>query len=74
MAEPKTPHFHDFEIFGRAPEPQNQHDLSLERPGYINSQAKKNIYVYQNLVFETWELKRLKTFELRVPHVLEVGM
>ena len=34
MGETQTPHFYDFWIFGRVPEPQNQYYLSLETPGY----------------------------------------
>ena len=32
MGETETPHFHDFLIFGRVLEPQNQYHLSLETP------------------------------------------
>ena len=33
---PETPHFYDFEIFGRVPEPRNQYHLSFETPRYLN--------------------------------------
>ena len=35
MGEPSNPHFYDFWIFGRIPEPQNQYYLSLETPRYL---------------------------------------
>ena len=40
MGEPQTPHFYDFGILGRVPEPQNQLFLSLETPGHLK-QIKK---------------------------------
>ena len=38
---PQIPHFYDFKIFGRVPEPQNQYDLSYETPEASN-ESKKN--------------------------------
>ena len=40
MGDPQTPHFHDFGISGRVPEPQNQYYSSLETPGYLNKSRK----------------------------------
>ena len=40
MGEPKNPHFYDSGFFGRVPELQNQHYLSLETPGYLNESRK----------------------------------
>ena len=41
MGEPETPHFYDFWISGRVPEPKKQYDLSLEAPGHLK-EIKKN--------------------------------
>ena len=35
MGKPINPHFYDFGIWGRVPEPQNQYYLSLETTGYL---------------------------------------
>ena len=40
MGEPQTPHFYDFGISGRVPEPQNQLFLSLETPGHPTKTSK----------------------------------
>ena len=60
MGETQTPHFFAFGIFGRVPEPQNQYDLSLEKPGHLNKSKKPQIifenyylYTFQNFAFRT---------------------
>ena len=54
IGEPKTPHFYDFGILGRVPEPQSQLCLSLETPGHLKEIKKslehfKTYYVFFNL-------------------------
>ena len=40
ILEAQNPHVHDFGICGRVQSPQNQHYLSLERPGHLNNIKK----------------------------------
>ena len=40
MGEPPNPHFYDFGVFERFPEPQNQLFLSLETPEHLEKQKK----------------------------------
>ena len=58
MGEPKNPHLYDFGIFGHVPKPQNQYDLSLEIPGYLNENAEQTL-----IIFETSKNLEIKTFE-----------
>ena len=51
MREPQTPHFYDFGISGRVPEPQNQYYLSLETPGYLNEIKKEPWGIFQKILF-----------------------
>ena len=50
MGETETPHFYDFVIFGRVPEPQNQLCLSLETPGYPKNR-EKNMEHLKHFIF-----------------------
>ena len=54
MGEPQTPHFYDFEIFGRVPSSQTQFFLFLETPGQLNKLDKCFIkqLVWESFVFE----------------------
>ena len=47
---PQTPHFYDFRIFERVPEPQNQHYLSFETPGYFNHFKQKPNHFWNNII------------------------
>ena len=60
MKEPKKPHFFDFGISGRVPEPRNQLFLSLETPGYLKTKKNSNLfetyysYNFQNIANPTF--------------------
>ena len=60
MGEPQTPHFYDFGIPGRVPEPQNQYYLSLETLGYLKkSNRTQNIF---------WNIICIKLTILEIPN------
>ena len=40
MGKTENPHVHDFEVFGRVPEPQHQYYFSLETPGCLTKTKK----------------------------------
>ena len=48
MGESPNPHFYDFGIFGRVPEPQHPLFLYLETPGYFKK--SKNNWFPTNIV------------------------
>ena len=50
MGKPETPHFCDFGIFGRVPEPQNQYYLSLEAPGYAKTNREDPWRILENIM------------------------
>ena len=51
MGEPENPHFHDFGILGRVPEPQNQLYLTLETPRYLTKIKKHSWHILENIYF-----------------------
>ena len=58
---PQTPHFHDFGIFERVPEPQNQYYLSLETPGHSKQSQKipnhlKTYYIGKIEIWKFWKV------------------
>ena len=59
MGEPKTPHFYDFGISGRVPEPQNQLFLSLETPGHLKKSRKslEHFQTYYFINLKIWKSK-----------------
>ena len=51
MGESQTPHFYDFGISGRVPQPQNQYYLSFETPGYLTEFKKNPTHCFENIMF-----------------------
>ena len=66
MGEAENPNFHDFGLFGRVPEPQNQYYSSLETPEYLN-QFKRNPEAFWKPIIGG----NLKTCD--IPNVENVG-
>ena len=66
MGEPETPHFYDFGVFERVPEPQNHVFLSLETPGYLTKIKKHPWNIVKHIFFinpKCWESRILTFFE-----------
>ena len=61
MGETESPHVHDFGIFGRVPEPQNQYHSSLETPGYLKKTMNKRI-IFGNLMFGNLKMSEIAHF------------
>ena len=61
----QTLHFHDFWISGRVPDSQNQYDLSLETPGYLNNQRKSQILFKATCwkISKCWKYKNWEMLE-----------
>ena len=62
MGKQKTPHVHDFGIFCRVHDSENQLLLSLETPGYLNQSKKKQI-ILKHIILGNLEISQMQSFE-----------
>ena len=62
MGKQKTLHFHDFRIFGRVNEPQNQLYLALETPIHCKEFEKQSRIIFEKYHFWKSQRKEIRNF------------